>query len=395
MKIGLITHMPLWPFSGGSSFRVYKYVKEMCKKHQVYAIAPADESVSIENVKKQFGKNFHFYPFKKFRVSRFVKEKELRYIGFALLSANKIREIHKKNKLDLVVCHNSICAPPAFILKKFYNVPYVLDIVDIVTGYSEANSENKIRNFFFKMLFKLVFFKIEKMFAREAIKTIAITDELGKSLDIKKYSVVHDGIDLKRFDFKKKDKKLREKFRGRKVVVFTSILDPVQNPEIIVYAAEHVVKKIPNILFLIIGKGSSVLFLKKIINEKNLEKNVVLTGWVNHEDLPSYISVSDLGLVTHPNNLSSRVMFPIKLLEYWAMKKPAIVSDLPQLRKVVKKSKSGILFNPGNCEDLANKICLAFKSDMKKMGERGRKLVEKEYDWDKVSVQFVKEIERV
>lgn len=397
MKIGLITHLPLWPFSGGSSFRVYRYVKEMCKKHEVYAVAPRDKKVSIAEVKKQFGPNLHFYPFEKFEVSRFVKQKQIRYGLFALLSINKIIEIHKKHGLDVVVCHNSICVPPALVLKKLFGVPYILDIVDIVTGYSQKMSENNVKNYINKVLFKLIFLNMEKSFARWANKTISITEELSKALEVKEFSVVHDGINLKTFTVRKNKKQIKKrlKLEKKKIVIFTSILDPCQNPEIIVNAAPEIIKKIPNVVFIFTGKGTSIPSLKELIKRKKLEKHFIFTGWLEMDDFLDYLSIADIGLVTHPDNLSGRVMFPIKLSEYWAMKMPAVISNLPQLQKVVKKSGGGLLFDPASPKDLAEKIILAFNSNMKKMGQGGKKLIEREYDWDKVSMRFVEEVEKL
>lgn len=398
MRIGLITHLPLWPFSGGSSFRVYRYVKEMCDKgHKVYAIAPLDKSVSAQEVNKQFGPNLTLYPFKRFEVSRFAKSKEIRYIFFSLLTIRTAIKINRENKLDVAIAHNSICALPAIILKKFYKVPYVLDIVDIVSGYAERMSTSKTRNLFFKTLFNLAFFNIEKKFAKIADLVIAITPNLGKKLEINNFAVVHDGVDLKKFNPKTSGKEIRKKLKleGKKVVIFVSVLDPCQNPEIIVKAAGYVVKKIANIKFVMVGKGTSVPFLKKLIKEKNLQEQFIFTGWIPPEKLPAYLAASDLGLVTHPNTISGQVMFPIKLSEYWAMEKPAVVSNLPQLRDVVKDYKNGFLFNSEDAKDLAEKIILAFRQNMKKIGRNGRKIVERDYDWDKTSRQFVKEIENL
>jgi glycosyltransferase involved in cell wall biosynthesis len=398
MRIGLITHLPLWPFSGGSSFRVYRYVKELCKRHEVHAIAPLDKSVSLQDVKKQFGPNLRLHPFTLFEVSRFAKSKEARYSLFALLTILPLIKIHEKNKLDAVIVHNSICALPAIILKKIFRVPYVLDTVDIVTGYSERMSSSRIRNFFFRALFKSFFFRIEKKFAKEADRVIAITEELAKTLGVKSYAVVHDGVDLKKFNPGISGREIRKRLKlgGKRVVIFTSILDPCQNPEIIVHAAGYAIKKIPNIRFMLTGKGTSVPALKRLIKAKKLEEHFIFTGWIPSEKFVKYLAAAELGLVTHPATISAQVMFPIKLSEYWAMEKPAVVSDLPQLRKVVKDYENGFLFNPSSAKDLADKIVLAFSqgaAKMRKMGRNGRKLVERDYDWDKASRQFVKEVE--
>ena len=53
MNVGILTYMPLWPLTGGSSLRVFKYVKEFHEQgHNVSVICP---STLEKDVKKQIG----------------------------------------------------------------------------------------------------------------------------------------------------------------------------------------------------------------------------------------------------------------------------------------------------------------------------------------------------
>jgi len=71
---------------------------------------------------------------------------------------------------------------------------------------------------------------------------------------------------------------------------------------------------------------------------------------------------------------------PIALLESFAHGKPALVSNLGSLIEIVKNGDNGLLFQPGNPYDLAEKIrwMIDHPKERQEMGRRARELAEKE-----------------
>jgi glycosyltransferase involved in cell wall biosynthesis len=88
--------------------------------------------------------------------------------------------------------------------------------------------------------------------------------------------------------------------------------------------------------------------------------------------------------------------FGIVLLEAMACGKPVVASNVGGIPFVVEEGKTGLLFESGNVEDLADKIVTILKDEelREKMGEAGRERA-KEFTWDKIAertVEVYKEI---
>ncbi|GAI51235.1 unnamed protein product, partial [marine sediment metagenome] len=150
--------------------------------------------------------------------------------------------------------------------------------------------------------------------------------------------VICDGVDTK--IFKRTDaKELRREFgRNREnIVIFQGVIDPQDDPQIILDAAREVVKKHPRTMFWIIGDGTALPGFKQRVAEENLVEYFYFSGWVKQEELARYISASDIGLVILPDILSARGRVTLKEFEYWACSVPVIAPQLPALEEVVEE----------------------------------------------------------
>lgn len=73
--------------------------------------------------------------------------------------------------------------------------------------------------------------------------------------------------------------------------------------------------------------------------------------------------------------------FPRTIVEAYASGLPVIASRIGALAEIVQEQATGLLFDPGNPEDLAQKLhwALAHPEDMRQMGRRARALYEGEF----------------
>lgn len=143
---------------------------------------------------------------------------------------------------------------------------------------------------------------------------------------------------------------------------------------------------------LIIGKGTDEQKIKRMVKENGLEEQVELIGFVPQDKLKRYYNAMD-GYVFP----SFREGLGLTGLEAMACGTPVIASAIPGLKSYVKEGENGFLFEPGNEEDLAEKI-QTFKAlsneKIKSLQESGIKTAGK-FERSVVAENLIKRLEEL
>jgi glycosyltransferase involved in cell wall biosynthesis len=117
-------------------------------------------------------------------------------------------------------------------------------------------------------------------------------------------------------------------------------------------------KKYPNTHLLIVGDeigNHSVLpKLKKIITEKKLEECITLTGLVPFSNIPKLLHSCQILALTRPTGVFAKAGFPTKLGEYFACKKPVLVTSVGDIPFYFKNKKHVIISKPENIDSIVN-----------------------------------------
>lgn len=178
--------------------------------------------------------------------------------------------------------------------------------------------------------------------------------------------------------------------KERKVILWSGRLIPEKELETLIDAIPTVVSEFPSSIFLIIGRKSGEKnYTKHVLNyvrkEKNASSNIVLkTKYVAYRQIPLYYRSADIFVHT------SRVeAFGLVLVEAMACGLPIIATNTEATREIIDKSE--LLFEPGDSQTLADKICrlLADEEYRVTLGEVARQKVCKEYTWDRAADQFL------
>ncbi len=120
--------------------------------------------------------------------------------------------------------------------------------------------------------------------------------------------------------------------------------------------------------------------------ELTAEHRVVMHGQVEWTQLREHYQNAHLGLAIYqPLPGFVTVDHSVKIIEYMAAGIPIITSDFPGLRRFVQDNGFGIVVDPQNAEQLAKEIDNIYQNPelAKRLGDRGRKLFETEYFWEK------------
>lgn len=144
----------------------------------------------------------------------------------------------------------------------------------------------------------------------------------------------------------------------------------------------------PNIILFLLGSGHAEKMLKKTIQELHLQEKCILHQPVDYNEIPQYLANCNVGIMAYPKIKYWQVNNPIKLLEYLAMAKPVIVTDMPVFRNVIGAKKCGIFINSNHPQDIARAIAFCYENKKKLMewGIKGRELVQQKYTWRRQAI---------
>jgi glycosyltransferase involved in cell wall biosynthesis len=120
-------------------------------------------------------------------------------------------------------------------------------------------------------------------------------------------------------------------------------------------------------------------------------ENLIFIPQVSYEKMPSYLSVCHVGIIPlPPQNEWCWESAPLKTLEYLAMGKPIIATNIPFHKRIFDKGNCGVLIENSEPESIANAIMYLYKNREKldEMGKVGREIVEKYYTWDKKALDL-------
>ena len=140
-----------------------------------------------------------------------------------------------------------------------------------------------------------------------------------------------------------------------------------------------------NWVLVIMGSGSILGSLKDLSSKLGISKKVRFLDPVPIEDLPKYTGSADLGIIPTLNvSLNNYYSAPNKLFEYLGSGIAIACSDLPFMRKVVLENNIGLVFNPQDPKDIADKVkkILSDEGLLEKMKVKAFKLGQTRYNWE-------------
>jgi len=218
---------------------------------------------------------------------------------------------------------------------------------------------------------------------------------ISKNPNLKdKVDFVSVGVDLERFR-KIPNPTIREKYGIREdevLLFFPGGARARRKGGEIFFEALSRLREEYNFKCIITGIGESreigwTKYFYKKIKSLAFEKDLILTGEVDYNELPKYYSASDI--VVFPSLFEG---FGIPTLEAMACEKPIIATKTGEAPYIITNLKNGLLVDLGDDKGLYKKIKYLIENrDIRiNLGKNGRKLVEEKYSWKKVAKRVKK-----
>lgn len=260
-------------------------------------------------------------------------------------------------------------------------------------------------------IFKLIFYFYTKIITpfvlKSASRIVVTTIDYAQSsvfyqiffshrASMSKLIEIPPSVDIHKFFPDKKDKSLLKQLGIKeedKVALFVGALDRAhyfKGIPTLLSAFELLYKRYytQNAKLLIVGGGNLKNFYQKLVKKSPLiSAHVIFAGRVADRDLPKFYNLSDFLVL--PSTDSSEA-FGIVILEAYASGIPVLASNLPGVRAVVEVKKNGLLAEPGDINDLADKLKKMFDEvSLYEWGREARYLAETKYSREIVGRKLV------
>jgi glycosyltransferase involved in cell wall biosynthesis len=301
----------------------------------------------------------------------------LRFFWFAFI---RVSLLHLKDPYDIVQVHTM----PDFlifttIVPKILGAKIILDIHDLMPELYMAKFGGDYRHWIVRSIIR-----IEKLSVAFADRTIAV-HEPHLNILVKhgnpraKFSVLLNVPDHRIFV---RSTLPRPHPRAFRLIYHGTVPDRDRaGLDLALRTVARVRKDIPGIEFQIIGDGAGLERLRKLTSELHLESCVKFIPSVPVEHLPAMLLEAAVGVIPYTADAFTQFVLPTKLLEYAALRIPAIVSRLRAIEAHFDDQMVGY-FEPGNEREFANQI-LRFYRDPEmaaRLASNAGKFTDK-YNW--------------
>lgn len=207
--------------------------------------------------------------------------------------------------------------------------------------------------------------------------------------------LIYPGIDLEKAERKNKNnlkEKLKDILEGKKVLLTISRLEKHKGIDCVIKALPLILEKIPNLIYLIGGKGSEEEFLKKLTSDLNLNDRVRFLGFIQEDEIYDYYDLCDVFVLGNRETKSGMLDgLGMVFLEAGSLGKPVIGGRVGGVSEAILDGQTGILIDSNNINDVALSIIKLLQNPdyAAKLGENGKKRAQ-QFSWDETALQFKK-----
>ena len=346
MRIGLFTDT-YPPFINGVSTSVFMLKKALEKQgHQVYVV-----TVNNKSLRYRLDENGTVLRIPGIPIGIY----DYRLTGiYPVRAINTIR----KWKLDVIHSHTEFgIGTFARAFAKQFNIPLVHTYHTMYEDYVHYIT----KGYFNKSSKKIVEY-LTMFYCDTTANALIVPTKKTYNLFKEKYNynkeihIIPTGIELDRFYLENMNEeniiKIKKKYGFKKsdfIIIFVGRIAQEKNIEFLLNNHLDLVKKHKNIKLVIVGDGPDAPKYRDFINEHHMEKNIIMTGKVPYDDMPSYYHIADVFTTASLSETQG-----LTVIEAMAASLTPVCIDDECFRNVITNNLNGKIFK--NNEEYINSI---------------------------------------
>jgi len=363
------------PGPGGIGTHTFQ-VSDYLNKSGLNVFALVDQHYATKNERDQFNsttkfpiENFATHPF---FIIQFMKK---------FFQARKIIDAFKP---DVIFASVSRSVWLGALLSHSTNVPFVA-----IGHGSEFGFTNPIT----RLINKWAFISADHIVC---VSNFTHQQMLEHGIKPKTSSVIYNGADTKRFfeldEIEKNNIKSELGISDKFILLTVGNVTQRKGQEIVIRALSEIIKKIPNVMYLMVGLPTNVEKLSKLASDLGVNQYIRFMGQLDPEMVVKLNQISDIFLMTSQKLDDGDVEgFGIAVLEAALCGKPAIVSSGSGLGEAVIHNQTGLVVPVSDPAATSQAILFLSENEIlrKEMGNKAKERALSEFSWEEVAEQYL------
>lgn len=291
--------------------------------------------------------------------------------AFHVLSWFRLIQILRLLRPDMIHVHGTRAASNLIPLAKWLRIP----VIYTIHGWSFHPGQGNIQFLLRRLAEQCI------TLAADVNVNVSTSDQIAgyRYLFHFRSIVIHNGVDLHTFKKLHSNNHFKDSIKTSMesiLISFIARMTDQKNPFLLLEAFRLLLNRTDKeVLLLMVGDGELLPHIRLWIQHHSLDKYIRLFGF--RQDVVDILSASQIYCLP-----SLWEGLPIGLLEAMAMENAVVASDIPQHREIVSHGVNGLLFHPGDVEDLAQCLFTLCESEDKRLRlqKSARILVENCFD---------------
>jgi teichuronic acid biosynthesis glycosyltransferase TuaC len=303
------------------------------------------------------------------------------YAGWSFFYAVRraVAEIYREFPFDLIHAHWALPAGyGAMLLNRSYCKPLIVTMhsLDTLVPWQKGSEKRLVRTV-------EVFRAANRILCVSALVRNQCLDIDG-DVPQDKFAVVLNGISPEITAHS--GQAVREKYPGRRLLLTVGNIRSYKGHSLVIQALQKIVKRWPDVLYLIVGSGEEEPSLRRLVQELDLQNHVEFCGSQGYALTMQYMAACEIFVMP-----SWSETFGIVFIEAMARGKPTIACKGQGIEDVITDGETGFLVEPKSVESLTIVLeQLLTDPDLGvRVGEKGKTHVLENFTWRRSAQRMV------
>jgi PEP-CTERM/exosortase A-associated glycosyltransferase len=316
------------------------------------------------------------------------------YLDEMAATGRRIEALIKSNGADVIHAHSPVLnALPALRVGARLGIPVVYELRASWEDAAVDHGTTHAGSIRYKLSRALESYALRKATHVTTICEGLRGEILARGIAEDKVTVIPNAVDTSLFQSGlAADAPLRARLglEGKTVLGFAGSFYGYEGLDLLIEAMVALAPAHPDMRILLIGGGPEEQALRALTAKRQLERKIIFTGRVPHEDVQRYYGLIDLLVYPRHRVRLTELVTPLKPLEAMAQGRIVIASDVGGHKELIRDRVTGFLFAADDAAALARAIeqVLGQRTEWDGVRERARRFVESERTWTRSVARY-------